>query len=70
MDFFGKFADLLSCLPPRLVYEVERMAKSYPRFSCEVTELRLRREQVASLTVGGVAMALPVVLTGEELADV
>jgi stage III sporulation protein AA len=67
MDFFGKFADVCDALPSRLLAEIRRTAASYPDFSRKLSEIRARRGQVASLTVGGRALPLPVVLTGEEI---
>ncbi len=67
MDFFGKFVDLSVALPPRLLREIRRISGSYPRFSERLSEIRARRGQVSSLSLGGASLALPVVLSGEEI---
>ncbi len=69
MDFFGKFLELASCLPPRLAEEIRRISGSYPDFGQRLTEIRARRGQVSSLSLGKERIPLPVVLTAEEIED-
>ncbi len=57
---------MLALLPTSVVCEIRKTADSYTDFEERLSEISLRRGRVASLTLGGRSLPLPVILSKEE----
>lgn len=60
---------VLSAFPRRLEREITRAGETYERFPERLSEIRARAGRMASLTIDGRNVQLPVVMTAEELAE-
>lgn len=60
---------LFAAFPPRLSAELRRMGEGESGFLSRLSEIRLREGRLASVTVAGRAVSLPVLMGSVELAD-
>lgn len=61
---------LLAVLPPALSLELRRMRDAYPALFSRMGELRLRAGRLASISLDGRQISLPVRVEADDLADV
>ncbi|MDY3846530.1 MAG: hypothetical protein SOZ62_06505 [Eubacteriales bacterium] len=64
-----KISELISLLPSPIMLEIKNADKSYFDFESRLSEIRLRADRAASLTIDGKNVLLPIRIKGQELTD-